>query len=189
MTRVESGGARSQLPGSTGSWGDRGQTPLAERRASFHRRSELRPPPLSLWPDMRSSRNRRLQTSRFIRLWRGRETDRRVFPLLVSTPVVRAVPQTRASRRVRIFPGAPSAPRERWNLRNTDGSQLVRSVSFRDLTATHKRMRKLGVEIVQPISRDAEYGFRHFFVRAPNGVLVELVEAPSWPAAARENAH
>ena len=36
------------------------------------------------------------------------------------------------------------------------------------------------------MTRDEEYGFRHFFVRAPNGVLVELVEARPWPEAAWE---
>ena len=36
------------------------------------------------------------------------------------------------------------------------------------------------------MTRDTEYGFRHFFVRAPNGVLVELVEAKPWPDAAWE---
>ena len=47
-------------------------------------------------------------------------------------------------------------------------------------------MYKQGVEIVRPMTRDEEYGFRHFFVRAPNGVLVELVEARPWPEAAWE---
>lgn len=35
-------------------------------------------------------------------------------------------------------------------------------------------------------SVDEKYGFRHFFSRAPNGVLVEFVEAKPWPEAAWE---
>ncbi len=88
-----------------------------------------------------------------------------------------------------IFPiGARFTPRENdGTLRNTDGSQLDHiAFSFRDLPAAYRRIRKQGVEIVQPITRDPDYGFEHFFVRAPNGVLVELVEARSWPAAAWE---
>jgi catechol 2,3-dioxygenase-like lactoylglutathione lyase family enzyme len=88
-----------------------------------------------------------------------------------------------------VFPiGARFTPRENdGTLRNTDGSHLDHvAFSFRDLPAAYKRIRKLGVEIVQPMKRDPDYGFRHFFVRAPNGVLVELVEARPWPDAAWE---
>jgi catechol 2,3-dioxygenase-like lactoylglutathione lyase family enzyme len=79
-------------------------------------------------------------------------------------------------------------PRENdGTLRNTEGTQLDHvAFSFRDLPAACRRIRKQGVEIVQPMSTDAEYGFRHFFVRAPNGILVELVEAKRWPEAAWE---
>jgi catechol 2,3-dioxygenase-like lactoylglutathione lyase family enzyme len=84
--------------------------------------------------------------------------------------------------------GARFTPRENdGTLRNTEGTQLDHiAFSFRDLTAAYKRIRKQGVEIVAPMARDAEYGFRHFFVRAPNGVLVELLEAQPWPDAAWE---
>ena len=88
-----------------------------------------------------------------------------------------------------IFPiGARFTPRENdGTLRNTDGTQLDHvAFSFRDLPAAYDRIRKQGVEIVRPMTRDTEYGFRHFFVRAPNGVLVELVEAKPWPEAAWE---
>ena len=79
-------------------------------------------------------------------------------------------------------------PRENdGTLRNTEGTQLDHlAFSFRDLSAAYQRIRKQGVEIVRPMTRDEEYGFRHFFVRAPNGVLVELVEARPWPEAAWE---
>jgi catechol 2,3-dioxygenase-like lactoylglutathione lyase family enzyme len=84
--------------------------------------------------------------------------------------------------------GARFTPRENdGTVRNTDGSHLDHiAFSFCNLDAAHQRIRASGVEIVRPMSVDPEYGFRHFFVRAPNGVLVELVEAASWPAAAWE---
>ena len=88
-----------------------------------------------------------------------------------------------------VFPiGARFTPRENdGTLRNTDGSNLDHiAFSFRDIKAAYRRVRKQGVEIVKPLDVDAEYGFRHFFVRAPNGVLVELVEARPWPDAAWE---
>ena len=72
-------------------------------------------------------------------------------------------------------------------LRNTDDSNLDHiAFSFRDIKAAYRRVRRQGVEIVKPLAVDPEYGFRHFFVRAPNGVLVELVEARPWPDAAWE---
>jgi catechol 2,3-dioxygenase-like lactoylglutathione lyase family enzyme len=88
-----------------------------------------------------------------------------------------------------VFPiGARFTPRENdGTLRNTEGTQLDHiAFSFRDLPAAFARIRKMGVEVVQPMKRDADYGFRHFFVRAPNGILVELVEARPWPEAAWE---
>jgi len=90
---------------------------------------------------------------------------------------------------VTVLPiGARFTPRENdGTLRNTEGTQLDHlAFSFRDLPAAYSRIRKMGVEIVQPMKRDPDYGFRHFFVRAPNGVLVELVEAKPWPDAAWE---
>jgi catechol 2,3-dioxygenase-like lactoylglutathione lyase family enzyme len=82
--------------------------------------------------------------------------------------------------------GARFTPRENdGTLQNTDGTQLDHlAFSFRDLNATYRRIRAAGIEIVKPMTRDADYGFRHLFVRAPNGVLVELVEGRSWPEAA-----
>jgi catechol 2,3-dioxygenase-like lactoylglutathione lyase family enzyme len=84
--------------------------------------------------------------------------------------------------------GARFTPRENdGTLRNTDNSHLDHlSFSFRDLGAAYRRIRKSGVQIVRPMQRDPDYGFRHFFVRAPNGVLVELVQARPWPDSAWE---
>jgi catechol 2,3-dioxygenase-like lactoylglutathione lyase family enzyme len=84
--------------------------------------------------------------------------------------------------------GARFTPRENdGTLRITDNSHLDHiAFSFRDLDAAYRRIEKLGVERVGPMATDNDYGFRHFFVRAPNGVLVELVEGQSWPQAAWE---
>jgi catechol 2,3-dioxygenase-like lactoylglutathione lyase family enzyme len=88
-----------------------------------------------------------------------------------------------------IFPiGARFTPRENdGTLRNTDGSHLDHvAFSFRDIDAAYRRIRKLNVEMVKPLAADKDYGFKHFFVRAPNGVLVEILEARPWPEAAWE---
>jgi catechol 2,3-dioxygenase-like lactoylglutathione lyase family enzyme len=88
-----------------------------------------------------------------------------------------------------FFPiGARFTPHENdGTLQPTEGTQLDHiAFSFRDLSGAYRRIRRAGVEIVRPLARDPEYGFRHFFVRAPNRVLVELVEARSWPEAAWE---
>lgn len=88
-----------------------------------------------------------------------------------------------------VFPiGARFTPRENdGTLRNTDGSHLDHlAFSFRNLPAAYNRIRRMGVEIVQPMKREQDYGFRHFFVRAPNGVRVELVEAKPLPDAVWE---
>ncbi len=84
--------------------------------------------------------------------------------------------------------GARFTPRENdGTTLPTDNTHLDHiAFSFRDLSAAYKRIKKEGVEIVRPMSLDKEYGFRHFFVRAPNGILVELVEAKPWPEAAWE---
>ena len=38
-------------------------------------------------------------------------------------------------------------------------------------------MKDAGVEIVRPIGNDAKYGVKSFFVRGPDKVLIEIVEA------------
>lgn len=89
-----------------------------------------------------------------------------------------------------VFPiGARFTPRENdGTLRPTDGSHIDHiAFSFRDLDAALARVQGLGMKIERPMARDPEYGFRHFFLRAPNGVLVEMLEARAWPHAAWED--
>ncbi|GAA4551113.1 VOC family protein [Amycolatopsis samaneae] len=54
-----------------------------------------------------------------------------------------------------------------------------------DAAAEEKRLREAGAEIVKPLV-DEVYGQRHFFVRDPNGVLVDVIEPiapdPQWLA-------
>jgi catechol 2,3-dioxygenase-like lactoylglutathione lyase family enzyme len=58
--------------------------------------------------------------------------------------------------------------------------------SFRDLNAAFKRVTGLGIPIEKAITKDKNYGIDSFFVRAPNGILVELVKAKPLPDAAWE---
>jgi catechol 2,3-dioxygenase-like lactoylglutathione lyase family enzyme len=58
--------------------------------------------------------------------------------------------------------------------------------SFRDLDAAKARVKALGIPIEKEIAADPVHGVRSFFVRAPNRVLVELVEAKPLPEAAWE---
>jgi len=53
--------------------------------------------------------------------------------------------------------------------------------SYRSIEPVFERMKKAGVRIVEPIRTDPEYGLKSFFVEAPNGVLVEIVEAKPIP--------
>lgn len=48
--------------------------------------------------------------------------------------------------------------------------------SYRDIEAQFKRIKAAGVEIVEPIKKSKEFGHRSFFVLAPDGILVEIVE-------------
>lgn len=84
--------------------------------------------------------------------------------------------------------GARFTPKENTGvLENTDGSHLDHvAFSFRDLDAAYERIKNSGTNIERPITVDKKYGVRHFFSRAPNGVLVEFVEASPWPDAAWE---
>lgn len=74
-------------------------------------------------------------------------------------------------------------PKERTGaIQPTDGSGIDHvAFSFRDLDAEFRRVKALGVPIERPIATDTAFGIRSFFVRAPNGVLVELVEARPLP--------
>lgn len=86
-----------------------------------------------------------------------------------------------------IFPDLPVfKPKERTGpIQPTDGAGIDHlAFSFRDLAAAHRRAKAAGVPIVRPIATDPQYGVKSFFVRAPNGVLVELVQARPLPDAA-----
>ena len=53
--------------------------------------------------------------------------------------------------------------------------------SFRDLQQAFNRMTKQDFDIVAPIATNEQYGFKHFFVRGPDNVLLEFVEAKPIP--------
>ncbi|MQA92167.1 MAG: hypothetical protein GEU90_18405 [Gemmatimonas sp.] len=53
--------------------------------------------------------------------------------------------------------------------------------SYGDIEPVFERMSAAGVEIVRPISTDEELGLRSFFVRGPDGLLVEIVQEKPVP--------
>lgn len=53
--------------------------------------------------------------------------------------------------------------------------------SYRDIEPVERRMREAGVTIVSPTRERPEHGIRSFFVRAPDNLLVEIVEAKPIP--------
>ena len=53
--------------------------------------------------------------------------------------------------------------------------------SYRDIQPVYARMQQSGVEIVRPIGMQPELKLKSFFVMAPDGVLVEIVEARQIP--------
>lgn len=64
----------------------------------------------------------------------------------------------------------------------TDGRVVDHiAFSYRDLDAAFERMKAAGVEIVDPIADREGFGLRSFFVRGPDGVLVEIVQARPLP--------
>jgi catechol 2,3-dioxygenase-like lactoylglutathione lyase family enzyme len=79
-------------------------------------------------------------------------------------------------------------PKERAGaIEKTDGGGIDHiAFSFRDLDAEFRRVKAMGMPIERPIATDDAFGVRSFFVRAPNQVLVELVEAKPLPEAAWE---
>ncbi len=79
-----------------------------------------------------------------------------------------------------------SHPKERTGpLQPTDGRGIDHlAFAFQNLDAAYARVKAQGVPIERPISIDPTYGFRHFFVRSPEGVLVEMLQAKSLPDAA-----
>lgn len=79
-------------------------------------------------------------------------------------------------------------PKERTGpIEPTDGAGIDHiAFAFRDLDAALKRVKSLGVPIERPPAVDPTYGVKSFFVRAPNGVLVEMLKAKALPEAAWE---
>jgi catechol 2,3-dioxygenase-like lactoylglutathione lyase family enzyme len=77
-------------------------------------------------------------------------------------------------------------PRERTGaLQHTDGTGIDHlAFSFRNLDAAFARVKSQGIAIERPIAIDTAYGVKSFYVRSPDGVLVELVEAKPLPEAA-----
>lgn len=55
--------------------------------------------------------------------------------------------------------------------------------SYPDIQPVYGRMKANGVEIVKDIEWNDELKMKSFFVRAPDGVLVEIVEADPLPDA------
>ena len=84
---------------------------------------------------------------------------------------------------------APGAPQPDWwphevsdSFPQTDGSAIDHiAFSVADLRPALLHMQRAGAVIVHPITRSREYGFSSFFVRGPDGLLVEIVQEASLP--------
>ncbi|MFP6581241.1 MAG: VOC family protein [Candidatus Hydrogenedentota bacterium] len=59
--------------------------------------------------------------------------------------------------------------------------------SYRDIEPVLARMKANGVDIVKPIAHDKDYDLKSFFVRGPDKVLIEIVEARPLPDGAWES--
>ena len=82
-------------------------------------------------------------------------------------------------------PWAGNAPLDR--LAPTRGHSIDHfSFPYRRIKPVFDRLKKAGVTIVEPIAVRPEFGFKSFFVQAPDGVLVEIVEAAPIPHASWE---
>lgn len=76
------------------------------------------------------------------------------------------------------------APRPAWLPREvgdtfplTDGTAIDHiAFSVVDIKRAFEQMRRLGVVIVRPIAKSRDFGLTSFFVRGPDGLLVEIVE-------------
>jgi catechol 2,3-dioxygenase-like lactoylglutathione lyase family enzyme len=55
--------------------------------------------------------------------------------------------------------------------------------SYPDIQPVHDRMKANGVEVVKGITWDQGLQMKSFFIRAPDGVLIEVVEADPLPDA------
>lgn len=89
-----------------------------------------------------------------------------------------------------IFERPPAGqPRPAWfppevgdSFPSTDGTVIDHiAFSFAELGPVFRRMRSAGAVIVRPVARSREYGLTSFFVRGPDGLLIELVEEPPVP--------
>ncbi len=68
------------------------------------------------------------------------------------------------------------------DIRPTDGRPIDHvSFSYRDIDPVFERMKAAGVEIVEEPSTKEQFNMRSFFVRGPDNVLVEIVEAKPLP--------
>lgn len=68
------------------------------------------------------------------------------------------------------------------DLKPTDGHPIDHfAFSYRDIAPVFERLKKEGVEIVRPIEAEKNYGLKSFFIRGPDGVLVEIVEEKPIP--------
>ena len=64
----------------------------------------------------------------------------------------------------------------------TDGRVVDHmAFSYPDIEPVFERMKAAGVEIVDPIKDRPEYNMKSFFVRGPDKILIEIVEAKSMP--------
>ncbi len=87
----------------------------------------------------------------------------------------------------RLSPEANSSlvPDNVWpknGFRLTDGSTIDHiSFSYKSIVPVFNRMKSANLHIVKNIEEDKKYGFRSFFVRGPDGLLVEIVEEKPIP--------
>ena len=75
---------------------------------------------------------------------------------------------------------SPSNPTAQVTFMSQDKSAPVvpdMSVEVDDVDAVHAAMRESGAEIVHPL-QDEEWGVRRFFVRDPNGKVVNVLSHP-----------
>jgi catechol 2,3-dioxygenase-like lactoylglutathione lyase family enzyme len=87
-----------------------------------------------------------------------------------------------------ILPDIPAfKPKERTSeIKPTDGAGIDHiAFSFANLDAALARVRAAGTPIERPVTIDPTYGTRSFFLRSPEGVLVEFVEANPIPESVR----
>lgn len=72
---------------------------------------------------------------------------------------------------------APGNPAAQISLMTEDGSASVQpdaSIEVDDVDAAHAAAQRLGYEIVHPLT-DEPWGVRRFFVREPNGKVLNIL--------------